>query len=121
LDLVGVVPFGSRIVVLLGNGDGTFKSPVEYLDPNHRPFSIAISDFNGDGNLDVAVANSDTSAFLTLFPGRGDGTLGTPKFFQVGLGSTAVAAGDFNGDKKIDVLVMNSHTFNFTVLLNTSP
>ena len=45
------------VSLLLGNGDGSFQSHVDY-PTGEGPSSITSSDFNGDGLLDVAVANS---------------------------------------------------------------
>src|SRR5215813_3339195 len=44
------------VSVLLGNGDGTFQ-PARNLDVGRSPYSVAVGDFNGDGKLDLAVAN----------------------------------------------------------------
>src|ERR1700674_1033455 len=46
-------PYGS-VTVLLGRGDGTFAKPTHYLKGS-RPSQLLLRDFNGDGNLDVAV------------------------------------------------------------------
>src|SRR5215472_899896 len=58
LDLV--VTYGSASVgglsVLLGNGDGSFQ-PAESVGAGSYPISVAVGDFNGDGLLDLAVAN----------------------------------------------------------------
>ena len=42
--------------MLLGNGDGTFQTPVQYA-VGSAPISIVAGDFNGDGRTDLAVAN----------------------------------------------------------------
>src|SRR5207302_723166 len=47
---------GGDVSLLPGNGDGTFRSAVKSAGPSH-PSCIAAGDFNGDGKLDVAVAN----------------------------------------------------------------
>src|SRR5205823_6205463 len=51
-------PFnGSGTVsVLLGSGDGTFRAAVDYT-AGFLPSWVAVSDFNGDSSLDLAVAN----------------------------------------------------------------
>jgi len=47
--------------ILLGNGDGTFQSPMGYSAGSYN-YSIAVGDFNGDGKLDVATANYTATA-----------------------------------------------------------
>ena len=47
---------GSNVSVILGNGDGTFQTPVIY-DAGYNPSSVAVGDFNGDGKPDLAAAN----------------------------------------------------------------
>jgi hypothetical protein len=48
---------GGSVVVLLGNGDGTFQSPVTFNSGGTYSASLAIADLNGDGRLELAVAN----------------------------------------------------------------
>jgi hypothetical protein len=83
LDLTITLFSRDRTVsILLGNGDGTFQAPVNY-GVGVSPFSVATGDFNGDGELDLAVANegSDTVSILL---GNGDGTFQTAKEYTVG-------------------------------------
>ena len=64
---------GSNTVsILLGNGDGTFQTHVDY-PTGQAPTSVAIGDFNGDGKLDLAVANQDDNT-VSILLGNGDGT-----------------------------------------------
>ena len=68
-----------------GNGDGTFQAPVyeSSLDlNNHGAFDAY--DYNGDGNLDVLIANY-TGRTVYYYPGIGDGTFGA----AVAIGTTA--------------------------------
>ena len=66
------------VAILLGNGDGTFRTPINYF-AGEDPQFIATGDFNGDGKLDLAVA--DRSSAISILLGNGDGTFqpfGTP-------------------------------------------
>ncbi|MGA8224693.1 MAG: FG-GAP-like repeat-containing protein [Candidatus Acidiferrales bacterium] len=105
------------LAVSLGKGDGTFTSA-----PN-SPISVPIglsaivaADFNGDGNLDLAVTNSTTNT-VTILLGNGNGTFGTPSAIPVGKGPVAIVAGDFNNDGKLDLAVVNSLDGTVTLLL----
>src|SRR6185436_9545909 len=52
----GANPAGMILSVLLGNGDGTFGSRIDWA-AGHTPFCIALADFDSDGDLDAASAN----------------------------------------------------------------
>jgi uncharacterized protein (TIGR03437 family) len=77
--------------VLLGNGDGTFRSGPAL--PGGRPL---IGDIDGDGRPDLLIANAGVSIVLS----NGDGTFQTP--LQVPACQLSAVA-DFNGDKKADL------------------
>jgi hypothetical protein len=102
--------------VFLGNGDGTFQSPGQGDAGTPNPGSIVAGDFNGDGHLDMAVAN-EFSNDISVFLGNGDGTFQTQVTYAVGSGPQAIAAGDFNGDGRLDLAVANSFDNTVSVLL----
>jgi uncharacterized repeat protein (TIGR01451 family) len=66
------------------------------------PGGVAVGDFNGDGKLDIAVANAG-SGNVSILLGNGDGTFQAAMNFSAGNNPTVVAAGDFNGDGKLDL------------------
>jgi hypothetical protein len=124
LDLAVVGILGPGVQVLLGNGDGTFEAPVNYTV--YDAYSVAVGDLNGDGNLDMAVANfggprgpsglqSDASVLL----GNGDGTFQPAINYAIGKNSTFVAIGDFNNDKMPDLVVTDNINSDVIELLNT--
>jgi hypothetical protein len=103
--------------VLLGKGDGTFEPQVTYLT-GAAPDSVAAADLNGDGQLDLAVANYADSTASELV-NQGDGTFQPRVTYPTGLGSSSIAAADLNGDGQPDLAVANDADSTVSVLLNT--
>jgi hypothetical protein len=59
-----VTSAGAGVSILLGNGDGTFRA-AQKLNAGVAATSIVTADFNRDGKLDLAVANSFTVSDLS--------------------------------------------------------
>ncbi len=95
----------STVSVLLGNGDGTFQPQVTYA-VGSDPSSIVAGDFNGDGHLDLAVANSSSNDVSVLL-GNGDGTFKPQVTYAVGTDPSSIVVGDFSGDRHLDLAVAN--------------
>ena len=87
---------GGGVSILLGRGDGTFL-PGVYYATGEQPLSVVAVDFNQDGILDLAVANS-LSTYLTILLGNGDGTFRAAPSPVVPAYENVVTVGDFNGD-----------------------
>jgi hypothetical protein len=119
LDLVGAVLFGQTspgLAVLVGNGDGTFSYNLVPTGQYTEPAGLAVGDFNGDGNPDVAV--SDYYGSLLLFYGNGAGTFTLlPSNYLPVQGAIGIVSSDFNGDGKADLAVVNSFNATVTTLL----
>ena len=62
------------------------------------------ADFNGDGKLDLAVANSGSNT-VSILHGNGAGGFTLAQTMAVGAGPMQMASGDFNGDGRLDLAV----------------
>jgi len=103
LDLVVGTSLNNKILVLTGNGDGTFTQ-TESIDAGGYSWKLALGDVNNDGKLDVAQANGQSNNGSILL-GNGDGTLQAASLY--GFGGTAVGSslGDLDGDGYLDWVV----------------
>jgi uncharacterized protein (TIGR03437 family) len=102
-DSAGSLPRSGigHILILLGNGDGTFISqPVPGEFGSYLELVSAV-DVNGDQNLDLLATTSGTQSQTILLPGNGDGSFRSP---AVVANDRLLLSGDFNGDGKPDLL-----------------
>jgi FG-GAP-like repeat/FG-GAP repeat len=109
------------VTILLGKGDGTFKPKPKTFAAGQAPASIAAGDFNGDGILDLAVANLyvDTGdpGTVTILVGEGNGSFTNPQSPSVGFLPYSVEVADFNGDGIADLVTANAGDNTASVLL----
>ena len=93
-----------RIVVRLGNGDGTFREAADIVGVQ-QPEDLVVGDFDADGTEDLAVAGYASPYTVNVLRGLGDGRFTFHGGFNASNGSRvqSLAVGDFNGDAVADL------------------
>jgi len=89
------------IEIYLGKGDGTFTGPVTTKSVT-RVEQLVAGDFNRDGKLDLAVA--DSMGNVSIFLNQGGGKM---KQVQVFDSFYVLATADFNADGNLDLYVVS--------------
>jgi hypothetical protein len=128
-DLVAVESGSSigAVGVLLGNGDGSFQDSRGSATGGGSSLAVAVGDFDGDGNLDLAVTDFDVDSQpgdpspnnISVLQGRGDGTFAVAALYELSFGHYAgsIATGDFNGDGKLDLVFADTYGDGVGVML----
>jgi hypothetical protein len=109
-DLVVGGTYGN-LVLLMANGDRTFRPVSLTLTNASQIAGVAVSDFNGDGQPDIVVVDSN-STNISILLNVGVSPLRTANFeqianFFVGDFAEPVLVADFNGDGKLDLAIPN--------------
>src|SRR5262249_38275974 len=119
--------------VYLRRADGNFADRPLSFFAGTSPAGLHLADFNGDGFLDLAVANQGSNDVSVLLGSRGvdangDGTLNEQDLFRLGQrlrtdpdrsrspGPNAVTSMDTNGDGIRELLVTNGQTGTVAVI-----
>ena len=110
----GATSVPAQFAVSIANGDGTFQAPVGYDIPpglNGSGVPIAFGDFNGDGNVDLAMWGGYQT--VAIYLGNGDGTFQNPWYSNVPIAadqsvdaSVRFAVADFNHDGNLDLAIV---------------
>jgi hypothetical protein len=108
LDILVANADDRTLTVLLGDGHGHFSpTPGPSIPTGEGPNDLAVGDFNGDGHLDLVIANTGTPD-LTVLLGDGRGGFRPSPHSPFATASYphvhGVAVGDFNGDGQLDVV-----------------
>ncbi len=114
-----------RLVLLLGDGFGSFGAPAEIRTPGLWEGAVALGDLDADGDLDLAATGRDGSGAcgapctftgFRFFIFRNDGTgsfalaqepLGADRGFAAG---SSLALGDLDSDADLDLVVSGEAT-----------
>lgn len=101
LDLV-IVRAPNVLSVRLGNGDGTFRAPVDYAAGTDVK-GVAGGDLNGDGHTDLVVGHSSGST-VAVFYGHANGSLDPAASVSLSSSPSEVAIADLNADGRLDLV-----------------
>jgi hypothetical protein len=110
MDVALVNSDRKAVVILMGNGNGTFGRGAVIQFPD-IPYAIVAGDFNGDGKTDLAIgsgisSDNKTPGKVTILLGNGNGTFAAQApITLVGASPLSMAAADFDEDKKLDLVV----------------
>ncbi len=111
---LAVANYGSHSFSIFdGDGEGAFAPPRSFpvgivaIGLGSTPRDVEVSDFNGDGKLDLVVTGGYGTGWVALLLGDGAGGFGAPATYSTGIPAYAAAIGDFNGDGKKDVATVS--------------
>jgi hypothetical protein len=128
LDLVVGNRFSNTVSVLLntttpGAYPPSFAANQDFAT-GANPYAVAVGDLNGDGQLDLVIANFNDNTVSVLLnttaPGAATPTFAAKQDFATGTNPASVAVGDLNGDGKLDLVIANLADSTVSVLLNTT-
>lgn len=122
-DVVSANLGGGTVSILLGDGAGGFAAAanVSVGGTFESPYAVALGDANGDGNLDIATANTNISNHsISFLPGDGSGGFGPAVLYPVGVDGYSQPQGvvltDVTGDGNADIVTANSGGGNLSLL-----
>jgi Ca2+-binding RTX toxin-like protein len=127
VDIAQVKSGQSKVFVGLGRNPGNLGQPTSFdftktpdgFPVGTEPRAVAIADIDGDGFLDILVANSGDDN-ISLLLGDGTGSFGAATNYAAADGSRTLAVADFDDDGKLDLVVGNELDDTISVLLNTT-
>jgi hypothetical protein len=108
--------FTNTISVLFNKGNNDYTEPTDYI-VGKGPSAVAVKDFDGDGDKDVASANLGDHS-VTILTNDGSGVFTYKQTLQVGKKPYFLSAMDFDSDGDFDIIVTNSHSNSLSFLLN---
>src|SRR4029079_142199 len=102
----------NNVSILLGAAGATFTGPVNFA-VGTEPRAIAVGEFNGDWDPDLAVLNATYNTVSILGGAAGGSFTGRRDYIA---GGSDLAVGDFDGDSDDDLVFSSG-----SILLNMTP
>lgn len=120
LDLASANENAGDVWILSNDGVGNFPLIQAYTTggpPWSGPQSLIAADLDEDGNIDLAVARSNTND-VAILKNDGSGHFAASGYYGAGGSPISVVASDIDGDNDLDLAIANYTTDNISILLN---
>ena len=119
IDLVTANSGSQDVAVLLNNGDGTFPPvPDGSYSSSGSSWGVFCSDYDGDGDIDIAVTTSDSGRVAVLM-NNGDGTFpSVPALYSADGPAVGIFAADLNLDHDIDLAITSGQQNSVKTFIN---
>ena len=119
LDLATTADNVDRVVVFQNSGSGTFGTTMDFLLPaSSSPQDVIAGDFDGDMDLDLAVALRDPGGNVQFMTNNGGGSFSLGTSVSVGDRPRGLSVADFDGDMDLDLAVANRDSDTMSILTN---
>jgi len=105
------------LLTIAGAGAAVLFNTPAYYGVETNPRDVAVGDLNGDGWVDLAVAN-ETPGTVSVLLNDCDGTFGPASSYTVGVGPLAIEIARMDADIYPDIVTSNSSSNDVSVLLN---
>jgi|GEM_PF-2141391 len=111
----------STMYLFKGKGTGKVAYDTAFaVSGQVNEFTDALTtDFNNDGNIDLAFVVGDSS-YLLVYLGNGNGRFQTPAKYSVPSLPSTIATADFNNDGNVDIATVSQTTSNNTMLFTNN-
>jgi hypothetical protein len=117
VDLIVGNQRDEKVSILRGEDGGLAPPTVGDMGTTVRP--LVSDDFNGDGKIDLALADESEDR-ISILLGAGNNAFADPVRFPAGRRPFAIVAGDFNEDNRVDLVVINRDSHSVLLLINNS-
>jgi hypothetical protein len=116
---------GAGSVSIYVGSAGSFSAPTEIPLGTTHPLAIAIADFNGDSDVDLAVSNevestSTIPGTVSILLGGTGASFSAPTSVDAGIRPQSVVTGEFNGDSDPDLAVANEGSNSVSINLGST-
>jgi hypothetical protein len=116
-DLIVIRKEFPIVAVLFNKGDGTFN-PAQPIDIKGSPEGVALGDFEGDGDVDIAIASTDRPYSIAVVVNQGKRKFIEGGALHVDWPPSGITSADITGDNRPDIIVPSVEG-NISILKNT--